>query len=159
LAVAFLLPAILMPVRRRRLRVWTTNLRPDRALLPRCLASLLAVEMAVVSLDWQVMANQAVLYSALTTDTWGSGGTVTTYQYDANGSVTRKVSTGGRTETVEYGYDLANHLISAVATLSVGGVQTINRAAYTYNFEGIRVRSEFSSAVNGTPQGGSTNVF
>ena len=67
------------------------------------------------------------------------GTAVTTYAYDARGNQTQQVQTGtGVTTTTNYGYDLANRLISssvtnnAVNPLSAG-------ATYAYNAQGQRV--------------------
>ena len=67
------------------------------------------------------------------------GTAATTYTYDARGNQTQQVQTGtGVTTTTNYGYDLANRLISssvtnnAVNPLSAG-------ATYAYNAQGQRV--------------------
>ena len=67
------------------------------------------------------------------------GTVVTTYTYDARGNQTQQVQTGtGMTTTTNYGYDLANRLISsgisnnAVIPFSTG-------ATYAYNAQGQRV--------------------
>ena len=103
LLAAFILPAAMTLLRRRnRPAVLTLDLNPQRALLPRCLSGLLAALMLLMGFDLNVMADQAVYYTALNTDTWGLDGSVTTYQYDANGSVIQKVTTGPKPETVIY---------------------------------------------------------
>ena len=94
LLAAFLLPAAMSLLRRRnRPAVLTLDLNAHRALLPRCISGLLAALMILMGFDLNALANQAVYYAVLTTDTWGLDGSVTTYQYDANGSVTQKVTT------------------------------------------------------------------
>ena len=48
--------------------------------------------MLLMGFDLRLMATQAIYYAVLTTDTWGLDGSVTTYQYDANGSIIQKVT-------------------------------------------------------------------
>lgn len=158
LGLGFLLPALLIPACRwRRLRVLTLDLRPSRALFPRCLAGLLATLTALLPLEFQADALETA--GALSTDTWGTAGTVTRYEYDANGALIRKATTGARVETVDYAYDLANHLTSVVSAHSEGGHPVVHTERYTYNQSGIRVGAQSTTKVGGVTVAASTNLF
>ena len=67
------------------------------------------------------------------------GTAVTTYTYDARGNQTKQVQTGtGVTTTTNYGYDLANRLISLdVSNNAV--VPTSTSATFAYNAQGQRI--------------------
>ena len=67
------------------------------------------------------------------------GTAVTTYTYDARGNQTQQVQTGtGVTTTTNYGYDLANRLIST--SISNNAVIPLSTSAtYAYNAQGQRV--------------------
>ena len=67
------------------------------------------------------------------------GTAVTTYTYDARGNQTQQVQTGtGVTTTTNYGYDLANRLISSgISNNAVIPLST--SATYAYNAQGQRV--------------------
>lgn len=109
-----------------------------------------------------LLANEAMLYSQLTVETWGEDGTVTTYAYDDNGSVTNKLvlSLGGATnELHQFGYDLENRLASTVITKDDAGDEIVTTANYVYNQDGIRVRTESATTINGGLIEASTNVF
>lgn len=115
--------------------------------LLRCTASLLAALM-FLSPTADLLANEANLYSQVTTETWGEDGMVTTYAYDDNGSVTNKLvlSAGGQTnENHHFTYNLENRLVTA--------------SSYVYNQEGIRARSASSTTVNGGLVDAGTNIF
>ncbi len=160
LVAAFLLPVAFLSTRMgRRFALFTISLCPHRALLPRCLAGFLAAVMALTSFDFRVLADEAALYSSLTTDTWGLDGAVSNYEYDANGSLTRKVTTGPKTETIEYQYDLDNRLTAFVNTTTKQSETTVTRVSYAYDAAGNRVRSESHIRVNGVETGSSTNCY
>ncbi|MBK9140288.1 MAG: RHS repeat-associated core domain-containing protein [Verrucomicrobia bacterium] len=160
LALSCLLPLALIPRRLwRRLRVWTTSLSPTNAVLPRCLAGGLAALMALLPLDLNSIAQQAAAYAALDTTTWGLDGSVTTYDYDANGAVVRKTTTGPRAEVVEFEYDLAGRLVASTTTRNDGGREVIETTRHTLNAQGVRVRTETSTSIDGLPAGTTTNVF
>ena len=160
LLVSFLLPALWLPRRRwRQVQILTADLHPDRALLPRCLAGFLAALMAVTTFDWRVLAQDAILYANLSTDTWGSAGAVVRYEYDDNGSVTRKVTTGPQPETVDYTYNLGNRLATVTNTATRGGKYIVTVSRFSYNQDGIRVRSESGTFTDGVPTSAATNLF
>ena len=160
LILVFLLPALpFLVCRWRRVRALTVDLRPERALFPRCLATLLAALMALLSLDLRVLADEAALYAALSTETWGPAGSVIYYEYDANGSVRTRTTTGPRPETVTYAYNLEKRLAS-VTTASTNGPQvTTETTQYAYDQGGNRVHSESHTLVNGVETTGATNLF
>ena len=160
LLAAFLLPAAITLLRRRnRPVVLTLDLNVRRALLPRCVSCLLVATMVFIGFDPNGMANQAIYYAALTTDTWGLNGTVTTYQYDANGSVTQKVITGSNPETDTYQYTLLKQLAASTRTYTSGGSRIAETTTNTYSYDGIRVQSRLTTLVNGVVQSASTNLF
>jgi RHS repeat-associated protein len=160
LLAGLVFPVALISARRwQRIRVLTRDLSPDRALLPRCLAGFLAALMAVTGVDTRVLADEAGFYATLNADTWGLDGAVTTYQYDANGAVVRKVTTGPKAETVDYSYDLAKRLTSVVTSRQDAGKQLISAVNFAYDVQGNRVRSESRTTIDGMFQTGSTNLF
>ncbi len=160
LLAAFLLPAATSLLRRRnRPAMLTLDMNPHRSLLPRCISGMLAALMFLMGFDLNAMANQAVYYAVLTTDTWGLDGSVTTYQYDANGSVIQKVTIGPKPETDTFQYTLLKQLAVSTRTYASGGNQVVETTANTYNYDGIRVRSVSSSTVNGVLQSSATNFF
>ena len=115
--------------------------------------------MAVLPFDQRVLANEAALYENLSTSTWGIDGSVTHYQYDANGSLILKKVAGPQPETVNYSYNLENRLTSAITTSTNAGQVVSNATLYTYNENGIRVREETRRTVNGTLSSATTNIF
>jgi len=116
LLLSFLAPVFLVPWHQwRRGRLLTMDCS-RRVPFPRCVAGLLTVVMAIVPVNFQAVARDATAYAVLNTDTWGLNGSVTNYEYNANGSVVRKVTTGPNERTVEYGYNLGNRLESVVST-------------------------------------------
>lgn len=143
----------------RRLRLLTMSLNPMRAWFPRVLTGLLSALMVISPIDLQTLANDGILYSQLTTETWGTGGSVTTYQYDANGAVTKKVTTGANAETVEYGYDLANRLASVITSRTEAGKVVVRTENHASNARGIRVQTRSQTAVDGAAGPTSTNIF
>ena len=161
LVAAFLLPASLALLRRRERRpaVLTLDLSPCRALLPRCVGSLLAALIFLMGFDGRVLANQAVFYAALTTDTWGLDGSVTTYQYDANGSVIQKVATGPKPQTDSFQYTVSKQLAVSTRTYTSAGNQVVETTSNSYNFDGIRVSTQTAVAINGVMQSSATNYF
>ncbi len=158
---AFLIPAgiLLIPAGRRRLRLLTLDLKPSQALFPRCVASLMAALMAFNTSDLRVLATEAALYEALSTNVWGGTDQVIHYEYDAHGSVTKKVTSGSSESVVDYSYDLQNRLITASTTTVTGGVTSVELVKYFYSQLGSRSRTETKTTVNGTSSDVTTNVF
>ena len=72
----------------------------------------------------------------------------TSYQYDANGSLTIKENTGKF--SYHYGYDLRNRLASATITRKEGLNNVSIASSYAYNTEGIRTRA--LQTINGITQ-------
>lgn len=109
-----------------------------------------------------LLASEADLYSQLTTEAWGADGTVTSYAYDDNGSMTNKLvlSSGGAThEQHQYTYTLENRLSSAVITKYEGGDGIITTSSYVYNQNGVRVQSDSTTTVNGVVVTDDTKTF
>ena len=126
--------------------------RASLTLFARCTASMLAAIMFVGPLVTETLADDAVQYTALTTETWGKDGTVTTYTYDANGSCTSKLTVardGGVLDETQYIYNPENRLSGASIHRQEGADDVVIDTAYTYDQSGIRVRSDVSRTVNG----------
>lgn len=139
---AFFLPLGWIPLRQwRHVRVWSARMRPDHALFPRCLAGFLIGLLVVSTCDLRVLADEATRYAALSTDIWGMDG-VTTYEYDDNGSVTRKLVTGAKAETTDYRYTLDNRLAEATTSRTNGLVVSATTKQYTYNQAGSLVGTQ-----------------
>jgi RHS repeat-associated protein len=150
--LAFALPILLGAFSlRRRLPA------PDRLLtcfrLPlflRGTASLVAFTMLLTSLPFNTLAQEADLYTQLETSNWGRGGTVTQYEYDDNGSLTRKTVTGAGESLVEaYTYDLQNRLASHVRTDSDEIGTAVTTTAYRYSPAGGKVGQATTVVMNG----------
>jgi len=117
--------------------------------LLRCLCALLAYMMLLTPVGLQSLAQADILYSQLRTLAWGKGNTTITYTYDDNGSVETKVVDDGNTETFTYVYNLQNRLESVNKEYDLSG-DTINEVTeYTYNDNGIRVKSYYYKTING----------
>ena len=159
-ALGFLLPAAFIPrlKRQRRFAILSTELTPQRALLPRCLSGLLAAIFIIQPFESQTLADEAGLYAALSTAEWGLNGSIITYQYDQNGSVTKKLITGPQPEEVDYTYDLQNQLNTVSDTTSNGTQVVVKQTLYTCDQNGNRVRSEMHTSINGVQTSGSTNI-
>jgi RHS repeat-associated protein len=112
-----------------------------------------------MQLDSQVLADGAIRYASLSTDTWGLGGSVTRYEYDANGSVIRKVTSGANAQTVEYAYTLQNRLASVTSASTNQSQVFVARTLYAYDPAGNRVRSESHASINGVESSAATNIF
>jgi len=158
LVLAAAIPLFAFRGQLRRVKLLTTDLCPRRALAPRCLTWLLAGMMVVTSFDLRTMAWEAMTYTGLTTATWGLDGSTTTFEYDNNGSLTRKVTSGPSPETHEYGYDALHRLTSVTITRSAGSQPTVQSAKYVYNLQGFRVRSEVSTTIGGVTANSTTNI-
>ena len=109
----------------------------------RCLCVLLSYVMLLSPVVLESLHAGAINYDNLDVASWGTGGTTISYFYDANGSLTSKLTsvTGGDdTEKVDYTYNLQNRL-SRVVTDSTPTVLTddVDVVDYTYNTTGIRV--------------------
>jgi RHS repeat-associated protein len=150
--LAFALPILMGALRlRRRLPA------PDRLLtcfrLPlflRGTASLVAFTMLLSCLPFNTLAQEADLYTQLETSNWGRGGTVTQYEYDDNGSLTRKTVSGAGESTVEdYTYDLENRLASHVRTDSDETGTAVTTTAYRYSPAGGKVGQATTVVMNG----------
>ena len=113
-------------------------------------ASLVAFTMLLTSLPTQSLAQEADLYTQLETSNWGRDGTVTQYEYDDNGSLTRKTVTGaGESLVEEYTYDLQNRLASHVRTDSDETGTAVTTTAYRYSPAGGKVGQSTTVVMNG----------
>lgn len=160
LGVSFLLlPILLLPLRQAgRAGIRRPQLLPRHPLWITSVSGYLVVAMVLLPMDWRAVAAEADLFTSLNTDTWGLNGSVTTYEYDANGAVTRKSVTGPKAETVEYGYNFQQRLAASTNTVVSGGHTTATTMHYAYNDEGMRVRQTRQVSVDGVP-GTSVDTF
>ena len=111
--------------------------RSRYGLFTRCVALLMAGIFLIGVDSVRNLAEGTVSYSQLSTLQWAKGGTTITYDYDDNGSLISKVSTGTTTETVTYKYNLQNRLQRVETTPSGEPTQVVE---YVYNDAGIRVQ-------------------
>lgn len=85
----------------------------------------------------QNLAEAATQYSRLTASQWANAGTTITYDYDDNGSQTKKTENdNGTVTTIDYFYNLQNRLQRIETTIS-GNTDVVE---YVYNDTGIRVQ-------------------
>ena len=133
--------------------------RPLFSLPIRCTSSLLAALLGISPNTIDLLGQQAVLFKVVSTETWGSDGSVTRYEYDNQGSIIRKTTTGPKAESVEYTYDVENHLVSAATTRADAGRQVISTVRYAYNYAGIRVRSDATTSIDGQAGPPVTQLF
>jgi len=165
LLLSFALPVILGAVaaRRRRVRGADRLLACHRLpLFLRGTASLLAATMLLASLPIRALAQEWELYAQLETSNWGRAGSVTLYEYDDNGSLTRKTVSGGGDSVVEtYAYDLGNRLAGHVRTYFDGAETTVTTTDYRHDAAGNRVGKSTAVAVDGVelPDLGETTNF
>ena len=115
--------------------------------------------MVILPMDWRTAAAEADLFAALNTDTWGLDGSVTTYQYDANGAVTKKIVTGAKPETVTYGWDFEKHLTTSSTSVMQGGHTNTTTMSYVYNEVGLRVSQSQQTFVDGVPGSKQDTIF
>ena len=114
----------------------------DLKLWHRMLCVLLAYIFLVGPEAFHRLAQAETQYSQLSTLAWGRGNRIIEYGYDANGSLTSKITTEGSTtvERVEYVYNLQNRLAGVTTTPYVDGqAQSPTLTEYRYNPQGIRV--------------------
>jgi RHS repeat-associated protein len=163
----FLLPVMFfMPAFARMLRGYTTKRDGIRlSLFHRCLSVLLAYLMLLTPCGIQQLAEGSILYSQLDTRHWSQGNRTIHYQYDDNGSMTKKITalTGeadpenNYIEKATYDYNLQNRL-ERVTVDDGDNVDEITE--YTYNDDGIRVKSYYYQLVDGTTkQNEDTKIF
>jgi len=119
----------------------------------RGVAAVLALMFFIGFSALDTIAQEAELYDQVTTATWGNDGQVTNYAYDANGSLVLKVTTRNGTQTTEhFDYNLENRLSRHTKTIVRDTGSTVSVTDYTYNHEGIKVKSETTVTVDGVPQ-------
>jgi len=118
--------------------------RPTLSLYHRCMCVLLAYVFLITPDGFYYLSQAAVQYSSVSTLAWGKGNRIIEYDYDANGSLTSKVTTEGGTtfETVAYEYNLQNRLKKATTTKDPFGTPQTTVIEYQYNPDGIRVEKK-----------------
>jgi len=125
---------------------------PELSLWRKCVCVLLAYSILMGPGVSEALAVDSTLYTNLCAGTWGADNTTILYEYDENGSVVEKrtITTGSSPEDVisrtGYVYDLAGQLYE-VRELSADGSTVISWTRYSYNDDGIRIRSEDSSGL------------
>jgi|GEM_PF-3456569 len=125
---------------------------PELSLCRKCVCVLLAYSILMGPGVSEAIAVDSTLYTNLCAGTWGADNTTIIYAYDENGSVVEKrtITTGSSPEDVisrtGYVYDLAGQLYE-VRELSADGSTVISWTRYSYNDDGIRIRSEDSSGL------------
>ena len=160
LIVAFLLPAIMHILARIRKR---EPARMSLSLRNRCISVLLSYLMIVGPAGFEQIAHASTQYSDLGTGSWGTHNRIIEYGewdgtngrtgnftlgYDANGSVTKKITwdTHGPTsdpidhtkiEEVTYEYNLQNRLAKVTTYDYIIPATTV--VAYKYNADGVRI--------------------
>ena len=136
--IAKLLRRIFRPVRKKS--SW------QLALWQRCLCVLLAYLMLISPEALVSVAEASSQYSQISTTNWATNKYIE-YQYDDNGSVTRKLTTvtspSSEIERIVYEYNLRNKLIKVTTTPYDGSGNPITAqivvTEYVYNTDGIRV--------------------
>jgi RHS repeat-associated protein len=97
-----------------------------------------------------MLSQAAVLYEEISTLAWGRSGRIIEYGYDANGSLTSKMTRqGGQiTGTVVYEYNLQNRLCKAMTTTySQGQPVDTETVEYRYDPAGIRTEKVIDNAI------------
>jgi len=98
--------------------------------------------------QFRQLAEAQTQYANLGVSTWGQVDRTITYEYDDNGSVLTKTTTVTSTtavvETVTNHYNLVGRLDQV--TTEYG--DTVEVTEYTYNDEGIRVKSQFTRTIS-----------
>ena len=126
----------------------------------RAVAEILAVIFFIGFGSLELLAQESQLYSQLEAQDWGRHDSVTTYQYDANGSLTQKVTTEpAKTTTESFDYNLENRLSKHTKTVDDGTDVTVTASQYTYNQSGIRIKKGETVSVNGQQVSEDTKVF
>ncbi len=109
--------------------------------------------------NFDSMSQADVQYTNLSTATWAEGDTTIEYTYDDNGSVetktTKVTSTASIEETIVYGYNLANRLVSVTTTKG----NVVELAEYTYSDDGVRVLSQFTRTIDSVIDQMSTTTY
>ncbi|MDD5705612.1 MAG: PKD domain-containing protein [Kiritimatiellae bacterium] len=128
--------------------------------LYRGLAGALSVIFLVDLATFESIAQESDLYGRLKASDWGRQGSVTTYTYDANGSLIRSVCQSSDTsDTSDYTYNLQNRLVAHTRTESDGTGTTVTTTTYAYDADGHRVGSETVTTLNGEETDRSSRRF
>ena len=159
LPVAFLWPVVVRFFRRLAKAEADNSDTLRLGLYQRCMSVLLAYTMLISPIGIQSLAQADTAYSQISTLTWGQDNTTIEYAYDANGSMTSKITTETSTplEEVTYVYNLQNRLERATTDYKDG--VTFDIVEYTYNDSGIRVKSHSWTEISSIPQDHETTFF
>jgi RHS repeat-associated protein len=137
-----------------------TQAPPRLKLWQRCMCVLLAYVFFVTPDGFVHLSQAAIQYGDLSTASWGQGDTTIVYEYDNNGSMTKKTtkttSTQAIREVVDYTYNLQGKL-KEVRTNKQDG--TVEVAQYVYAPSGDRYRTTSWLEVSGTPGSYQTKLF
>jgi RHS repeat-associated protein len=133
---------------------------PDLKIWHRCLCVLLAYVFFVTPEGFLHLSQAAIQYGQLSTASWGQGDTTIVYEYDNNGSTTKKTTKTTSTQTirevVDYSYNLQGKLKEVRTNKQAG---TVEVAQYAYTPSGDRYRSTTWTEVSGTPGNYQTKLF
>jgi len=164
-AVIFLIPVLAFwPVLMRqwsRIRGSADPLdAPDLKLWHRVLCVLLAYIFLIGPEVFHTLAQAQTQYANLNSASWGQGNRDIHYYYDANGSLTEKVTAikdepnpqTNYEEKTTYTYNLQNRLAQIVREYDDAGDTIEEFTAYAYNDDGIRVSKHTWSEINDTHQ-------
>ena len=149
--LAFLSPAAAGIYARMRKRPGGCKIR--LSLYHRCVLVFLAYALLIGPFGFESLSEGATLYSQLATTDWASGDRTIEYEYDNNGSQTKKTtketSTSTVLETTVYEYNLQNRMSHMVTSYDDNGDDVNEVTEYTYNDNGIRVKSYYYKTING----------
>ena len=144
--ISFLAPAAVRIIGRKERRE-----RGGLSLYHRSLCALLAYVMLISPWGLESIANASCQYSQISVADWATHKYIE-YTYDDNGSCiakTTKNASNAVVESVQYDYDLQNKLERVTRQYTEGSDNIAEVTQYTYNDDGIRVRSEYYRTVNG----------
>jgi RHS repeat-associated protein len=133
---------------------------PNLKLWHRCMCVLLAYVFFVTPDGFIHLSQAAIQYGDLSTASWGQGDTTIVYEYDDNGSTTKKTTKTTSTqiirEVVDYGYNLQGKLKEVRTNKQAG---TVDVAQYYYTPSGDRYKTTTWTETGGTPGSYQTKLF
>ena len=160
--LAFLSPAAAGIYARMRKRPGGCKIR--LSLYHRCVLVFLAYALLIGPFGFESLSEGATLYSQLATTDWASGDRTIEYEYDNNGSQTKKTtketSTSTVLETTAYEYNLQNRMSRMIVSYEQDSNDVNEVTEYTYNDSGIRVKSYYYKTIDSGPkQNEKTKLF
>ena len=160
--LAFLSPAAAGIYARMRKRPGGCKIR--LSLYHRCVLVFLAYALLIGPFGFESLSEGATLYSQLATTDWASGDRTIEYEYDNNGSQTKKTTkeTSSSTvlETTAYEYNLQNRMSRMIVSYEEDSNDVNEVTEYTYNDSGIRVKSYYYKTIDSGPkQNEKTKLF